>query len=365
MKWFRLYHDVIDDPKIGLLSESEQLLWFKLLCLASMSDDRGSIDMNDDEVCFRLRISVEFWRCVKEKFRVKGLIECGKNGAIEIRNWSKRQQDSDSSTERTQRYRQKQKAGKKKVGNVTGTSQERECDALDKIRLDPDPEEIRVDPDTHTDLNPDCVRACENFELEEDEQDDRELEATEKQQAPVQPKAIALFTQEPNELAPLSRWKPSVQSSEDRFRPPAPWRSSNRRNDYKPEFAEFVRLYLAALPSNKSKTVTLFDAKGWIAKREFDEQGLSEIEVRWEAFNSRNAAIVQSAKQGSTLQHDWENDPRTPQWRIELELHGNRWHRLNGQSDPEKYAFWRWQCDVWEAEELAQMPKLQEVRHAS
>ena len=204
MKWFRLYHDVIDDPKIGLLPESEQLLWFKLLCLASMSDDRGSIEMNDDELCFRLRISVEFWRCVKEKFRVKGLIECGKNGSIKICNWDKRQYDSDSSTERTKRYRSKQKSLKEKTGNVTGTSQERPCDALDT-----DTEEIRQESETEKSNDPDGDRA---FEISEDLATKSESVAT------VSPNAVAQKARAGTENPTATRVVSSAQRVEDRFK---------------------------------------------------------------------------------------------------------------------------------------------------
>jgi hypothetical protein len=41
MKWFRFYHEFVDDPKIAMMSDSDQLLWVKALCLASESEDRG------------------------------------------------------------------------------------------------------------------------------------------------------------------------------------------------------------------------------------------------------------------------------------------------------------------------------------
>jgi hypothetical protein len=96
------------------------------------------------------------------------------------------------------------------------------------------------------------------------------------------------------ETEPLPKFKPSTESSEARFRPPAAWRLSNKRNDFEPGFVESVRLYMADLPSYKGKKVTTAEGKGWIAKREFDEQGLAEIEIRWEVYTQAIAAKQQA-----------------------------------------------------------------------
>lgn len=95
--WFRFYHEIIDDPKIGTLSEPEQLLWIKVLCLASMSGgDRGNIALTDEEICFRLRIeSIEFWQSSKEKFLSKGLIQA-EGDRISVTNWVRHTSHGDS-----------------------------------------------------------------------------------------------------------------------------------------------------------------------------------------------------------------------------------------------------------------------------
>lgn len=109
MKWFRMYHDIIHDTKFLMMSEAEQLLWIKLLCLASKSDRRGFVTLNDDEVCFTLRLSPEVWRQAKDKFRVKGLIDFDSTGAIAICAWNEDQYESDSAAERMKRYRKNKK----------------------------------------------------------------------------------------------------------------------------------------------------------------------------------------------------------------------------------------------------------------
>lgn len=91
MKWFRFYHEFMDDPKIAMMSDSDQLLWVKALCLASDNDKRrGHIDLSDEEICWKLRISVESWGHAIDKFRAKGMIE-HVEGGYKIINWDKRQ----------------------------------------------------------------------------------------------------------------------------------------------------------------------------------------------------------------------------------------------------------------------------------
>lgn len=91
MKWFRFYSEFVDDPKVAMMSDSDQLLWVKALCLASESPCRGTILLSDDEIIWKLRISLEVWKHAIDKFRAKGMIEhC--EGGYRIINWNKRQQ---------------------------------------------------------------------------------------------------------------------------------------------------------------------------------------------------------------------------------------------------------------------------------
>jgi len=47
--WFRLWTEAKNDAKLRALSDSEFRLWFKLLCMAAESDERGIIDYSDAE----------------------------------------------------------------------------------------------------------------------------------------------------------------------------------------------------------------------------------------------------------------------------------------------------------------------------
>jgi hypothetical protein len=132
--WFRCYHEIIDDPKIGMMSDTDQLLWFKMMCLASADNKRGYITLTDEEIAFKLRCSEETFKHAKDKFRAKGLIE-HENGVIKITNWEKRQHEKPSnSPEATRERKRRQRAESKKMSrDVTPhvTPLSRPCHATD------------------------------------------------------------------------------------------------------------------------------------------------------------------------------------------------------------------------------------------
>lgn len=125
MRWFRFYSEFVDDPKIAMMSDSDQLLWVKALCLASENSERGFITLTDEEICWKLRVTLETWRHAIDKFRAKGMIEhC--SGGYKIINWDKRQFESDSSAKRVAKHRSKSRTKKaiqatKRACNVTVT----------------------------------------------------------------------------------------------------------------------------------------------------------------------------------------------------------------------------------------------------
>lgn len=159
MKWFRFYSEFVDDPKIAMMTDSDQLLWVKALCLASDSKLRGYITLSDDEICWKLRITIETWKHAVDKFRAKGMIEHTDKG-YRITNWDKRQFSSDSSTERVKKHRQKKKEAtqpeKEQIQpETTETSLKRFTNVFE---TPPD-----TDPDTDTDLP---LNPPQNFESE-------------------------------------------------------------------------------------------------------------------------------------------------------------------------------------------------------
>ena len=108
MKWFRLYHEIIDDPKIGMMSFEERWLWIEILCLASISRNGGNTDLTVTETEWKLR------RNIKEplqKLLRNGLVTFHKRNdgeqTICVPKWDVRQFQSDTSTERVKKHREK------------------------------------------------------------------------------------------------------------------------------------------------------------------------------------------------------------------------------------------------------------------
>lgn len=57
LPWFRMYAESRMDPKLDALNDREFRIWHKLLCLASESEQRGSVDYLDPEyVAMNLRV---------------------------------------------------------------------------------------------------------------------------------------------------------------------------------------------------------------------------------------------------------------------------------------------------------------------
>lgn len=114
MRWFRFYDEALDDPKVQRLPPHLFKAWVNLLCLASKAD--GKLPGNDD-IAFRLRVSVQDAAQQIDELILAGLIDIGPDGVCVMHNWHERQYQSDSSAERTRKYREKRK---KKECDVTG-----------------------------------------------------------------------------------------------------------------------------------------------------------------------------------------------------------------------------------------------------
>lgn len=104
MKWFRFYHEALDDPKVQLLPPPMFKHWVNILCLASKQKKRGILPALPD-IAFALRLSEPETVQVVDNLRGRELLDLLTNGSLRIHNWTLRQPDSDDSTERVRRYR--------------------------------------------------------------------------------------------------------------------------------------------------------------------------------------------------------------------------------------------------------------------
>lgn len=107
--WFRFYSEVPDDAKVQALSGDLFKLWVNVLCIASRHD---GVVPGMKEMTFTLRMTPAEVTGGMDALKKAGLFERVAE-AIVPHNWNGRQFQSDSSTERTRRYRASH-------GNATG-----------------------------------------------------------------------------------------------------------------------------------------------------------------------------------------------------------------------------------------------------
>ena len=110
-RWFRMYDDVLDDPKVQRLPPDMFKSWVNLLCLASRND--GMLPSIED-ISFALRIPENVTRDMVRDLSQRGLIDEG--DSLSPHNWSGRQFKSDkddNATERKRAQRDREKKGSK------------------------------------------------------------------------------------------------------------------------------------------------------------------------------------------------------------------------------------------------------------
>jgi len=130
MRWFRFYSEALNDPKVQSLSGETYKFWVSLLCLASMND---GVLPSEKDISFACRLRLPAARRHLEKLRETGLLD-DNDGVLSPHNWSARQFKSDTSAQRTRRYR------------------ERHCDVTDAVTV--------TAPDTDTDTDTENIKGC-------------------------------------------------------------------------------------------------------------------------------------------------------------------------------------------------------------
>ncbi len=116
-RWFRCYDDLLDDPKVQRLPAHLFKTLMNLWCLASKHE--GVLPRIED-IAFRLRMSDHDTRVQVDDLILAGLIDLDRNGTMRPHNWHERQYPSDTSKERTRKWREnKKKSGCDVAGDVT------------------------------------------------------------------------------------------------------------------------------------------------------------------------------------------------------------------------------------------------------
>ncbi len=121
-RWFRVYDDLLDDPKVQRLSGDLFKTWMNLLCLASKGS--GKLPTIAD-IAFKLRKSECDAKSATEDLILVGLLDILPTGDLVPHNWDNRQFASDSSAERTRAWRAR---NAERSGDVTVTGGETTSD---------------------------------------------------------------------------------------------------------------------------------------------------------------------------------------------------------------------------------------------
>ncbi len=144
MKWFRLYNEVLDDPKVQQLPPELFKCWINILCIASKND--GKLP-DIKAIAYHIRASESATQSLLDALLEAQLLQefSNQHGKwLAPHSWQKRQYKSDTSSERVKRYRNAKKA-------VTETASESDTDTDTESKKKKDEFLCNFDVETHLD----------------------------------------------------------------------------------------------------------------------------------------------------------------------------------------------------------------------
>jgi hypothetical protein len=108
-RWFRVYEDLVDDPKVQRL---EPLLFKALINLWCLTSANGGVLPPNDVIAFKLRMKPQKAQHLLDRLKAEGLFEVEEAGTCP-HNWAARQYKSDvedpTAAERMRRHRNRQR----------------------------------------------------------------------------------------------------------------------------------------------------------------------------------------------------------------------------------------------------------------
>jgi hypothetical protein len=105
-RWWRAYDEAVDDPKLCLLTDRQHRAWFNLCCITSQN---GGVLPSIDAIAFKLRMTPLKAKAIVSELQSAGLIDDDGNGDLSPHNWGGRQFQSDGSTDRVKRFRERKR----------------------------------------------------------------------------------------------------------------------------------------------------------------------------------------------------------------------------------------------------------------
>lgn len=136
MDWFRVYHDIIDDPKILDLPRVYRWHVVELLAVSSRQAERGQLP-STKEIGIHLRLSTAQATKIVEVLTEAGFIDVSSDGkTMSIHGWKKRQFKSDNISARTVGWRERSRERPVNVP-VNGARTETDTETEQKTPLTP------------------------------------------------------------------------------------------------------------------------------------------------------------------------------------------------------------------------------------
>lgn len=106
--WFRMYAEAVDDDKLRLLAFEDRWHFVALLCMKCQGVLDRQAETLDRRIAVKLGVQLRECDEIKRRLMEADLI----THSWQPINWESRQYQSDSSTERVKKFREKQKVGK-------------------------------------------------------------------------------------------------------------------------------------------------------------------------------------------------------------------------------------------------------------
>ena len=134
MRWFRMYTDAVDNPKLKLLAFEDRWHYVAFCCLkrSGLLDDPGKPNL-ERLIAVKLGVQLRELDEIKRRLMDVDLLD----EDYSPMNWDERQFISDSSTDRFRKYRERKKKvnGKRPCNvSVTPPDTDTEADTEEKIR---------------------------------------------------------------------------------------------------------------------------------------------------------------------------------------------------------------------------------------
>ena len=139
--WIKLYHEILDDPKMGRLPDRLYRRVIELFLLAGEMDEGGILPTLDD-MAWKLRINPDELTAELQAIEQTGIVHLNGNGWT-VTKFAERQ-DADTGAERVNRYREAKRKELQTVTNsytpvtnhVTNAVQELELESELKLNIE-------------------------------------------------------------------------------------------------------------------------------------------------------------------------------------------------------------------------------------